>query len=50
MNARIAIAIAYIMAVVAVFEIHAEMEAVTAPKAKRMRVGLDPTTRSDSTV
>jgi hypothetical protein len=39
---------ANIMAVVAVLEIQADMQAVTAPKANRMRVGLLPTQPSDS--
>jgi hypothetical protein len=41
--------IANIIAVVAVLEIHAEMNAVTAPKAKRMRVGEEPTQRIERT-
>ena len=40
---------ANIIAVVAVLEIHAEMKAVTAPKAKRMREGRAPTHLSEST-
>jgi hypothetical protein len=44
-----AIPMANIIAVVAVFEIHAEMKAVTAPKAKRMRAGRAPTHLIDST-
>ena len=37
--------IPYIIAVVAVFEIHAEIAAVTAPTATRIRVGRAPTQR-----
>src|SRR5829696_7099185 len=40
---------ANIIAVVAVLEIHAEMKAVTAPKAKRMRAGRAPTHLIDKT-
>ena len=38
-----------IIAVVAVLEIQAEMSAVAAPKATRMRAGRAPTQGSDST-
>ncbi len=38
-----------IIAVVAVLEIHAEIIAVAAPKARRIRVGRAPTHGSDST-
>src|SRR5215207_9478068 len=44
-----AMPMANIIAVVAVFEIHAEMKAVTAPKAKRMREGRAPTHLIEST-
>ncbi len=40
---------ANIIAVAAVLEIHAEMKAVTAPNAKRMRAGRAPTHLIDST-
>ena len=43
------IPIPYIIAVVAVFEIQAEIAAVTAPTATRIRVGRAPTQRSPST-
>ena len=38
-----------IIAVVAVLEIHAEMSAVAAPKASRIRLGRAPTQGSEST-
>ena len=38
-----------IIAVVAVLEIQAEIDAVTAPNATRMRLGRAPTQRSPST-
>jgi hypothetical protein len=49
MKARIAIPIAYIIAVVAEFDIHAEIAAVTAPNANRIRIGLAPTEGIEST-
>src|SRR5262245_49082480 len=48
-NLRIDSPIASIIAVVAVFEIHAEMNAVTAPNANRIRPGRAPTQASDLT-
>ena len=48
--ARIESPIPNIMAVVAVFEIHAEMNAVTPPNARRMRAGRAPTQGSERTV
>ena len=48
-KARIARPIVYIIAVVAVLEIQADMNAVTAPKANRMRLGRWPIQRTDST-
>ena len=44
-NRRIETPIASIMAVVAVFEIHADNPAVTSPNASRMRLGFPPTQR-----
>src|SRR5688572_30921021 len=48
-KARIARPMVNIIAVVAVFEIHAEMSAVTAPNAKRIRLGLAAIRGCDST-
>jgi hypothetical protein len=48
-KARIDIPMPNIIAVVAVFEIQPDMKAVTAPYARRMRLGWEPTHGSDIT-